>query len=193
MGGGWRPAALAAILLPARRLADRNGPATRRAILGRLRDDPGLTKSQVCRSLGLAWGTVSHHVRILEREQALVRRTVLGFSRLYAAGSRGPEASLLPLLRETIVPRLLQRIGSNPGVGIQALSREMALGRKVVRRKLEAMVELGLLERSPDYRPKFFVLDKGRRLAEGPPDDAPGGEGPAEPGAPAAEVPLLRA
>lgn len=150
-----------------RTAAERNGPETRREILNLLRSEPGLTKSQVCRRLNLAWGTVSHHTRVLEREGLLVRRRVFGFNRYYTGETRGPELQLMPLLRESLVPYLLQRVEANPGIGIQALSRELGLGRKVVRRQLESMVEAGLLERSEDYRPKFFLLERGRMVAAG--------------------------
>lgn len=150
-----------------RTAAERNGPETRREILNLLRSEPGLTKSQVCRRLNLAWGTVSHHTRVLERDGALARRRILGFNRYYTSDARGPELQLMPLLRESLVPYLLQRVEATPGIGIQKLSRELGLGRKVIRRQLESMVEAGLVERSSDYRPKFFVLERGRLVAAG--------------------------
>lgn len=154
------------IFLAGRSAQERNGPETRKEILNLLRIDQGLTKTQICRRLNLAWGTVSHHTRVLERERSLVRRRVFGFARLYTMEARGPEFILMPLLRESLIPHLLHIIETQPGIGIQALSREFGLGRKVVRRQLEAMVQAGLLERTDDYRPKFFLLDR-----------APGGSG----------------
>lgn len=164
------------ILFLAKTAAERNGPETRKEILNLLGHEPGLTKSQICKRLGLAWGTVSHHTRVLEREALLQRKRLLGFNRLYGREARGLEASLMPLLRESLVPHLLERVAGSPGIGIQALAKELNLGRKIVRRQLEALVETGLMERSEDYRPKFFLLEKGRQFVEGPE-----GQGPARP------------
>lgn len=152
------------ILLLARLGAERNGPQTRKEILNLLRLEPGLTKTQVCRRLDLGWGTVSYHLRVLERDRQITQRRFLGFNRIYTPAARSPEAALMPLLRESIVPHLLERVHESPGIGIQALSRELSLGRKVVRRHLLALVQNGLVERSSHYRPKFYIREDGLDL-----------------------------
>lgn len=167
----------------ARLASERNGPETRREILNLLTHEQGLTKSQICQRLDLAWGTVSHHVRVLEREKALVRRRFLGFNRLYTAEARSPEVSLMPLLRDSLVPHILERIQASPGIGIQALSRELALGRKVVRRQLQALVENGLLERTDDYRPRFYLCKKAEMVVHAQPPSLPGQPAPPSPAA----------
>lgn len=169
------------ILLAARLASQRNGPATRAEILNLLRHEPGLTKTQVCRRLGLGWGTVSHHIRVMERERQVVQRRFLGFNRIYWSQARSPELSLMPLLRDSLVPHLLERIQRSPGIGIQALSKELSLGRKVVRRQLLALVESGLLQRSEHYRPRFYLREEGAAFLQrhvAVPGMPPGRHGP---------------
>ena len=137
---------------------ERNGPATRQEILNTIRHRQGLTKSQLCREVNLAWSTLSHHLRVLEREGKLVRKRVFGWRRIYTVEAEGPELSLIPLLRESsIVPRIVAVVKGNPGMGIQAISRQLSIGRKTAKRHLDGLVAAQVLSRSDDYHPKFFV------------------------------------
>ena len=145
-----------------RRLEDRNGPATRREILTTLRHQPGLTKSQVCRALDLSWGTVSHHVRVLLGSGALIRRTLLGRSRLFLGSSAGEDLAFDQLARHPWMPRLLDQLAQQPGVGIQALARGLDLDRRIVRRHLDVLIASGLVAQTQDYRPQFYVIEQTR-------------------------------
>lgn len=153
------------ILLLVRAYKDRNGPRTRQEILNLVRDAQGLTKTELTARLGLAWGTVHHHLRVLVRERQLVQRRTLGWSRYFTTDVGGVEFGLMPLLREDLVPALIERVRQNPGIGIQSLSADLGISRKIVRSRLERLVETGLLERSEHYRPRFYI-----REAPGPPE-----------------------
>ena len=144
-----------------RMYVDRNGPATRQEILNALEANPGLTKTQLCRQLGLAWGTISHHVRVLEQEGDLVKRRLHGWSRLYIPATPSAEMALMPLLREETVPRILSMLSAKPGLNIKDLTLELSESRKVLRRCLKMMVEAGALERRGNHRPKFYVAGPG--------------------------------
>lgn len=141
---------------------DRNGPATRREILTTLQHEPGLTKSQLCRALDLSWGTVSHHVRLLERTGALVRRRLFGRDRLFLPDVTGDDMALGQLARHAGVTRLLDLLAQRPGVGIQALALTLDVDRRMVRRHLDLLIENGLVAQTPDYRPRFFVIEQTR-------------------------------
>lgn len=145
-----------------RRHEDRNGPATRREILTTLQHEPGLTKSQLCRRLQLSWGTVSHHVRLLEATGTLFRRSMLGRSRLFLATSASEDLALGQLARHPWMPRLLDQLAQQPGVGIQALARSLELDRRTVRRHLDVLIETGLVAQTQDYRPQFYVIEQTR-------------------------------
>lgn len=143
----------------------RDGPATRQAILTVLGEDPGLTKSQLCRRIGLAWGTVSHHLRTLEAEAAVVRRHLLGRTRLFPAGLAEGAALQHVLASSPLLPALLASVHKDPGVGVQDLARALGVNRHGIRSGLGVLMESGLVARTHDYRPRFFVVEAGR--AEG--------------------------
>lgn len=154
---------------------DRNGPGTRLEIINTLRHEPGFTKSQLCRFLGLSWGTISHHVRLLEGEGAIVGRALHGRRRLFVAHTRPDDMVNTQLARNPIVPRLLDLLDGTPGVGIQALAGELSVDRRIVRRNLDVLIDAGLVQQTRDYHPRFFVAERQRALsiiAEGTPTDA---------------------
>lgn len=159
----------------ARTHAERDGCRTRQEILNIAAHSPGLTKTQICRKMGLALGTISHHIRILEAEQKISRRKIHGWTRLYIPSTPSIEMWLMPLLRENIVHHLLAEIEKRPGLGIQDLSKTLGLSRKIVRRQLGALVGTGAVTRTESYRPKFFVrpeISLGLGEVPGQPDFA---------------------
>jgi DNA-binding transcriptional ArsR family regulator len=144
----------------ARSYQDRNGPRTREEILNLLRKEPGLTKTQLCRKLDLAWGTIYYHLRLLRDDRELVERSAWGRRRFYTMDTPSPEALLLPLLRDVTVPQILAAVSESPGIGIGDLSEHLALSRKVVRRHLAALVRSGILTRTPQFRAQYFLSER---------------------------------
>ncbi len=144
--------------------ADRNGPATRHEIVNTLRHEPGITKSQLCRRLGLAWGTISHHVQLLETTGVVERQRINGRKRLFLAGLSREEQAWSQLVRSLVVPELVRRIEAQPGIGIHDLANALRLNRRLVRRNLDRLIESGLVGQTTDYRPRFFVVERQRAL-----------------------------
>jgi DNA-binding MarR family transcriptional regulator len=145
-----------------RAYADRDGPATRREILNTLRQEPGLTKSQLCSFLQLSWGTISHHVRLLEATGEVVRRSVQGRRRLFTPSLSEESILRAHLARDPWVPRLLAHLRENPGSGIQAMAASLELDRRIVRRHLDRLIASGYVAQTRDYRPQFFVIEQQR-------------------------------
>ena len=143
---------------------DRNGPATRQEVLTTLRHHPGLTKSQLCRSLDLAWGTITHHVRVLEASGLLEQHRIHGKRRLFLAGLSTEQRNWSVLVASGVVPELLRRIEAEPGIGIIELATALRLNRRFVRRNLDLLIESGLVAQTTDYRPRFFVVERQRAL-----------------------------
>lgn len=145
-----------------RSYADRDGPATRQEIINTLQREPGLTKSQLCRRLQLSWGTISHHIAILEQDRALVRKRVLGSRRLFLPNVSEDTAVLHELARNPLVPPLLASVRENPGIGIQALAASLSVNRRVIRRHLNLLIESGLMAQTRHYRPRFYLVEQRR-------------------------------
>jgi DNA-binding transcriptional ArsR family regulator len=116
----------------------RDGPRTRMRIMEAIRARPGITPTEVCRDLDLAWTTVHHHVRVLERTGAVLCQ------------DRGRHLHLKAVADDTEA-QILERLNSTPS--IQGLSRDLGLSRKVVRRYLERMMNDGSVKPdAPDDR-----------------------------------------
>lgn len=145
-----------------RTYADRDGPATRHEILNTLRQEPGLTKSQLCRLLQLSWGTISHHVRLLEGSGQLVRRSVHGRRRLFVPTASEESVLRAHLARDPLMPQLLAHLRENPGVGIQAMATTLSMDRRIIRRHLDRLIASGYVAQTRDYRPRFFVIEQQR-------------------------------
>lgn len=140
--------------------SERDGPKTRAEILNAVATTPGLTKSQLCRKIGLAWSTISHHIRVLESDGRLMRREIHGWTRMYVSSTPTLEMELMPLLRDNFIPQLLQELERRPGIGIQTLSATFGISRKVIRRQLNALVSAGAVSKTATYRPKYFVAER---------------------------------
>ena len=140
--------------------AQRNGPATRQEICNALAHEPGLTKAQLCRLLDLSWGTIAHHVRRLDLDGVLVRRTVRHRTRFFLV--RDASLDVHPLSFEPLVAPLLDAVVRNPGIAIRELSAAMSVDRRTIRRHLDLLIDSGLVAQTRDYRPRFFVVERER-------------------------------
>lgn len=131
------------------------GHGTRDRLLRLVEQDPGIHKSELHRRSGVGWGTLTHHLTVLLRHGRL-RGVQHGKFFLLFASDRRPEAELyLAALRDPLRQTILSRLGAGGEMGIQQLSTELNLSRKVVRRHLTLLGGMGLVERTSDYRPRF--------------------------------------
>jgi predicted transcriptional regulator len=135
---------------------ERDGDRTREEILNLLRTCPGLTKTEVRQRLGLGWGTIHYHLRVLAQQRLVVERRQWGWTRIYSAEVAG-EIRLMPLLRMNLAQDIMETVRRNPDIGVQAISSRLGVSRKVVRRVLQNLVDAQMLERSSHYRPRFRV------------------------------------
>lgn len=127
----------------------------RRRLQQAIQTHSGVTKAELCRLTGLSWGTVFHHIRSLVRlDQVRVVRTN---RRVYIYGRdiHSDQFAALRLLRDETIGKILDQVRSRPGVGINALSRSLNVSRKTIRRHLGDLVDAHIVEKSPDYRPRF--------------------------------------
>lgn len=139
---------------------------SRQAILDAVAGNPGCTKADLCRMTGLSWGAISHHVRNCARAGDLRQHRTDRKVYLYAASVHADQMAHMRLLRDETNVRLLMEIHAHPGVGINALSRSMETSRKIIRRHLADLVDVGVLERSQHYRPRFKVALMPKELPD---------------------------
>jgi predicted transcriptional regulator len=140
--------------------AERNGPLTREEIVNALRNEPGLTKSQICRLLDLSWGTISHHARLLEAQGRIERRAIRHRTRFFAQGMQADRLTSNPAAHDPLAAPLLEAVVANPGIGIRDLAASLSVDRRAIRRHLDLLIESGLVAQTRAYRPQFFVIEQ---------------------------------
>lgn len=141
--------------------AFRDGPRTRQGILRVIQAQPGISKSELARALGLAWGTVTHHLRMLEEAGLVTSQRIRARVRFFDASLEKSQLINLAFL-ENPARGVLDCLQPGRAVGIAELSKELAISRKVVRRQLELLVNAGLVSKDDSYRPRFELAESSR-------------------------------
>jgi predicted transcriptional regulator len=143
-----------------------NSAHTRDKILRYIRENPGTYRSKISQEFGLSWGSIVYHVRILQA-QGLVHETgARGRLILWANGAGERRAQLAAVLNRRWRTEVLQVVRGNAPLGIQDLSEQLGLSRKIVRRVLEDLMSQGFLTRQPGRRGKFQLSDIGTLPAD---------------------------
>jgi predicted transcriptional regulator len=155
-----RPLAhLAAAGLRSWHRATSRGEATRLTILGLIRSHPGIHKAELSRRTALSWGTIVYHLGVLKRTGRIVTERHRNLEMAYEARVSPQERHWIGVLGRSEGPDLVDHLRAKPGDGVQSMSRHYNLSRKVIRRHLARLEEAGIVVRSVDYRPKFFLRD----------------------------------
>ncbi len=131
------------------------GASTRDRILEAIRAQPGLHKSALCSLLGLAWGTVDYHLRVLVREGRIALWPAGRETRCFPGGLHARHRALLAALADARGSRIALLLRHVPGQGVGEIGERLGLSAKVVRRRLLRMVEDGMLEREGTHRPRY--------------------------------------
>ena len=120
---------------------------TRDRIRDAVEDDPGVHFRELVRSLDLAQGQVQHHVRRLQRSDALVTEDYRGRTHYYPPAFDARERrAIAALRRETardVVTFLLAQGESAPATVVESVG----VARSTLEWHLEALVAAGLVEK----------------------------------------------
>ena len=136
---------------------------TRDRVLDLVRSEPGVSKSEIARRLGIGWGTVGYHLHRLQKHR-LLRIHDTGYRTLVVPSMHGEEAaSVFAALREPVNQDLLQSVHEAGDAGLMELADEHGLSRKVVRRRLGQLMQAGLLERQAGHRGRFMLQPRALR------------------------------
>lgn len=158
---------------------DRDGAATRDRIIDVVREDPGVHKSELCRRLGLGWGTVSYHVRVLEKERRL--RSWSRGREVHVFPARVPDGQMrwLAALREGMGTSIVETLVRMPDARVKELSGSLGVSRKVIQRHLTVLDEAGVVRHDGSHQPRYRIEDDTvaalrRLLTSGPGLDTQG-------------------
>lgn len=131
--------------------------STRQRILDIVRSEPGIHKHALCRALGLAWGTVSHHLYVL-RSHGAVRSARRGRQLLlYLADIPDHQQAWLRALRDPLDSNIIATLQVHPRARAADVSRRVGANVKLVRRHLLGLQEEGLVERVETAQPRYLL------------------------------------
>lgn len=158
----WGRLAAATILEPGATMQGQLG--TRDQILGLIEREPGLHKTALCDATGLAWGTVDYHLKLLARAGRVTLARIGRETRCFPGQLAPQNESLLATLTSGPAARIALALRHMPGQGVGALSEQLGLSSKVVRRHLLRLVDTGVLVRAGFHRPRYQVRPEAEPL-----------------------------
>jgi DNA-binding transcriptional ArsR family regulator len=113
---------------------------------------PGLTKSDLCRELDLAWGTVSYHIRVLGEQGLLALMRDGRQLRLYPPGTRRREMRWLAVLSDEVPELIARSLMQGPGRLVE-IARRVGRSRTLVRHHMTSLGEAGVVDKDgQEYR-----------------------------------------
>lgn len=119
-----------------------------------------IQKSALCRKLGAGWGTVGHHLRVMEHEGAIAIFRNASRVWIHLADISERERDLLVATAGKRQRNILWKIGHEDLETVSELSRSMAASRKVIRNHLTHLVESGIVERTGKHTHHYQVPDQ---------------------------------
>jgi len=117
---------------------------TRGKIHGYILANPGEHFNGIRKALYLNNGTVTYHLRVLEREGHVQSRVEGIYRRFYPGRARLPEMKVQLNATQTV---LLQRVRIVPGITQKVLAQELGVHPSTVSYHMEGMIHRGLVDR----------------------------------------------
>lgn len=124
-------------------------------------------KAQIARHLGVGWSTVQHHARSLVREGKLREVEYAGLRFLLPRTIPRKHVARTVVLTVPENKKALATIIKRRDVRIQDVARRLGWSRKAARRSLYALLEVGLVQKTRDYHPRFLPTPAGRDFLRG--------------------------
>ncbi|MHB1260480.1 MAG: winged helix-turn-helix transcriptional regulator [Thermoplasmatota archaeon] len=136
-------------------------------LLAIVRTRGGAHKSALCATLGKGWGTVSHHLRVLE-DRGVVVREVHGRRTWYFDARLPVEArTAVVAIHSEVARRILTLMQAKRTATIRSLGENLGASLKVVRVHVAHLVKANLLQKSQG-KPIVFRKPRRRRAGELP-------------------------
>lgn len=117
--------------------------------------EPGITKSEIRRSTGLAWGTICRHTERLVSEGRVVIHGDGKHQHLVPAHVSESVTRRQVALRRPHARDVLRLFDFHREVDIPRAMEETGLSRRIIALRLTELEEAGLLERRGFGRPRF--------------------------------------
>lgn len=132
-------------------------PPVRERILECVLMQPGLSKSELQRDLGLGWGTIHHHLGHLESLGQVVSRPHRGQRHVFPAGVAPVMQRLLAEMRDPQKAALTELLQEVETLSCAEAANLLDLPFKAVQRRLADLAKQGILVRRGTYRPQYSL------------------------------------
>ena len=136
--------------------------ANRAGIYRLIREEPGISTKDIADRLGLAWGTVTHHLGKLEKRRFVVSKKYGKYRRYFANGAGGSQdkdaLAVLRLDRTGDVAALIQR---HPGVSQKAVSEMLGVSSSTILWHVKRLEEVHLVRKVRDGKLVRYYPDEG--------------------------------
>lgn len=148
----------------------------RRGILRFIRRNPGARASDVCEGVSGNRGTISYHLRLLEKS-GLLQGVASAKEHRYFPPDFEPELlGPAALLLQTQILDLATAIRAQPGIRQFQLARRLSRRRKVIRQQLRRLERAGLIQeergrQARRYHPTPILDEVLERVNDDPPTD----------------------
>ena len=136
----------------------RDGDITRDRIETAVRELPGITPTQLCEVLELGWGTVNHHLNVLERVQERIHTRKAGRNRrIYIGSPSVTDTMWLAQLQDDVCTALLSCLRDEPEMRLTELADAASVSRKVARRHLSILDGQGVVSSRGLYQRHYRI------------------------------------
>lgn len=152
------------------------GGRTRDDIIAIVRERGGLHKSDLQRVAARGWGTIGHHLRILEDAGCIETETHGRLLWIFDPALERQERDYTIATRPALARKILKAVGLRDRVTIRSLSEELALSRKVIRLHLSTL-ERAQAVRKVNGHPPTFAPNLWNRWVDPAPPSCRGGRG----------------
>ncbi len=135
----------------------------RAAIFTAIKGEPGVSTKDIADRLGLAWGTVTHHLAKLERRRFVVSKKYGKYRRYFVNGHAqgSPDKDAVAVLKVARTAEVAEFIRGHPGVNQKLVGERLGLSASTVLWHVKRLMSANLVEKVRDGKMVryFAVID----------------------------------
>ncbi|MFH1392031.1 MAG: winged helix-turn-helix transcriptional regulator [Candidatus Diapherotrites archaeon] len=138
----------------------------RKKIYNTIKRNPGLHFREIQRRVGIATGALQYHLDCLMKKNLLKTERETKFLRYYLVRQDFEETSLMALLRQDSMRKIIVFLMQRRFANNQTISKQVNLSPSTTSWHLEKLVESNVVEKNRRGRKTYFKLTDKEKLAE---------------------------
>lgn len=132
----------------------------RKAIYTLITNEPGIATKDIADRLGLAWGTVTHHLLKLEKGRFVVSQKFGKYRRYFINGSGIEQKETVAVLKVARTGDVVEYVRANPGASQKEVSHGMGVSSSTVLWHVKRLMKVGVIDKIRDGKSvRYFVKD----------------------------------